>query len=117
MESFEKPDGMQPPASTVDDRGRAVSMQASLAALKALLSVEGVESCARALTALGRVFAFDHAMVLDVREGEAQCIAAIPAELVGRHWTDGTFVQRIMLGGVIPVPAARAAEDWPDLPP
>ncbi len=98
--------------SSEADLVQARLVDANLAAFAALLNVGAGEASLSALfEALSPLFAFDRALVLEDALDGLRCIAAEPADSLGRHWPDKT------LRGALDVRAVPAAAPHDDLLP
>jgi len=102
----------QAPAPHDDSRTCALTAHASLAALKALLSLEsGAGRHAKVLETLRSIFRFDRALVLDERDNGLACIAALPTDPIGRHHAPGRFFANVLNGRLVVIDPRRPADE------
>src|SRR4051794_34536329 len=106
MES--SPSGSAAPPSVA-----SLGAQSSLLALKALMSVEASEgSFAPMLEALRSVFDSDRALVLEERDGNLHCIAALPDDAASQQWSAAAIFRTVALGRVVASDPNSNRQGW-----
>ena len=102
-----------------NERLRVETVHANLLlhAIDTLLRMESTDDpFAGVFRSLHDVFAFDQAMVLaESGEDHLECVAAVPAALVGMRWTLGAFLRRVTAGRVSVTFSNHELDEWRDI--